>query len=315
MLHLRLVSPADRTPEVLRRLKEHPAVTNVAAVPGGAVQPAGDLVLCDVAREATSEVIEALRDLDLEHAGSMALETVDTVISEAADAAVDAAPGSPADSVVWEEVEAKTDEDSHLTVTFFAFLVIAVHIAAVGIVLDAPILLVGAMVVGPEFGPLAGVSVAVVQRRAREAVTSLTALVAGFPAAIALVTASSLALRAAGWFPADIDLAHRPLTGFISDPTLLSLLVALLAGVAGTLSLTSAKSSALVGVLISVTTVPAAANVGVAAAFGDLRQAAGAAAQLVVNLVGLSAAGVATLGLQRLVFLRRRARAARAVRP
>ena len=46
----------------------------------------------------------------------------------------------------------------------------------------------------------------------------------------------------------------RPDTAFIYQPDVLSFVVAFLAGVAGMLSLTSAKSGALVGVLISVTT-------------------------------------------------------------
>ena len=44
-------------------------------------------------------------------------------------------------------------------------MITAMQIAAVGIVLDKPILIVGAMVVGPEFGPLAGLCVAMVRRQ------------------------------------------------------------------------------------------------------------------------------------------------------
>ena len=58
----------------------------------------------------------------------------------------------------------------------------------------------------------------------------------------------------------------HPLTEFISNPNFLSFFVAYLAGTAGVLSLTSAKSGALIGVLISVTTIPAIANKGVATA-------------------------------------------------
>ncbi len=72
------------------------------------------------------------------------------------------------------------------------------------------------------------------------------------------------------------------------------------------LSLTSSKSSALVGVLISVTTIPAAANIGVAAAYADWSTVGGAAAQLCINLGGIFAAGLATLYLQRLLYVRRR---------
>lgn len=72
------------------------------------------------------------------------------------------------------------------------------------------------------------------------------------------------------------------------------------------LSLTSAKSGALVGVLISVTTIPAAAAIGVAAAFGDWSDWRGAIAQLAINLGAIVIAGVATLLLQNRVYERRR---------
>jgi hypothetical protein len=72
------------------------------------------------------------------------------------------------------------------------------------------------------------------------------------------------------------------------------------------LSLTSAKSGALVGVLISVTTIPAASNVGVAAAYGEWSDAGGAALQLGINLAGIVAAGLLTLFIQRRYYIARR---------
>ena len=98
--------------------------------------------------------------------------------------------------------------------------------------------------------------------------------------------------------PAMLD-RQAPLTAFISRPDGFSLLVAALAGAAGILSLTSAKSGALIGVLISVTTVPAAGNAAVALALGHTWIAGGAALQLLINLLGIVTAGVLVLLLQR----------------
>jgi uncharacterized membrane protein len=78
----------------------------------------------------------------------------------------------------------------------------------------------------------------------------------------------------------------------------ISFVVALLAGAAGMLSLVSAKSAALVGVFISVTTVPAAGFAVVAAILGDWGVAGKSALQLVVNLVGIVIAGVLVLVLR-----------------
>ena len=60
--------------------------------------------------------------------------------------------------------------------------------------------------------------------------------------------------------------------------------------------------------LISVTTIPAAANIGVAAALGNWADWRGAMAQLSINLVGIVVAGVLTLRLERRLYERRRSR-------
>lgn len=115
-----------------------------------------------------------------------------------------------------------------------------------------------------------------------------------------------MVFRATGLAPEDFGISAHPLTDFVSTPDVFSFIVALLAGVAGVLTLTTAKSSALVGVLISVTTIPAAANVGVAAAYGDGGEMLGAAAQLLINLGAIFLAGISTLFLQRRAYRSRR---------
>jgi uncharacterized hydrophobic protein (TIGR00271 family) len=309
MVHLRLVVPPALTDQVLAALGSRPSVINIVHLPGVAMQPSGDLVLCDVAREDASLVLADLRELGIDRSGTIALEAVDTALSTAADRAERAAVGSPADAVVWETVEARTSESAELSFSFVAFMVIATLIASIGILTDSVILIIGAMVVGPEFGPLAGLCVALVQRRLALARRSLIALAVGFTVAIAATYVGTRILRAFDLGPE--TLADHPATFFISHPDVFSVLVALLAGVAGVLSLSTAKSGALIGVLISVTTIPAAANVGVAAAYEDWDEFAGASAQLGINLLAIVLAGVATLSLQRAVYLRRRRATAR----
>jgi len=297
--------PEEAAARVLQTLDRSPAVVNIVRVPGASVKPPGDLVLCDVAREETSVIVDQLCELGLDRDGSISVDTVETTISAAAHRAALAAAGSPADAVIWEEVEARTSESAELSFSFLAFMVLATLIAAVGILTDSQILIIGAMVIGPEFGPVAGLSVALVARRGEFALRSAIALAVGFPLAIATVVLVVLVLRAAGPAPDEIAAHERPATFFISHPNTFSVLVALFAGVAGMLSLTTAKSGALTGVLISVTTIPAAANVGVAAAYADWSELGGALAQLGLNLACLILAGTATLTVQRQLFRRR----------
>ena len=308
MIHLRIVSPSDRTEKVTALLEATPSASNLILLAGAARQPPGDVVLCDVAREDASVVIEDLKELGIPKTGSIALEQIDSQISDTARAAERAARGTPSDAVIWEEVEARTSETTELGSTFLAFMVLACLIGSVGIFTGSPILIVGAMVVGPEFGPLAALCVAAVERRRGVAIRSLTALAVGFPVGITAAFLFTLFCVATGLVDPNFRSIDNPLTRFIAEPDTFSILVAVFAGAAGMLSLTSAKSGALIGVLISVTTIPAAANIGVAAALGNWADWRGAMEQLTLNLSGIVVAGIATLYIQRRLFERRRAR-------
>jgi uncharacterized hydrophobic protein (TIGR00271 family) len=306
MIHLRIVAPAAEAHKALEILHGSPAVLNVVHLHAAAKKPDGDLILCDVAREEASVIIGDLKELEIPRVGSIAVEHIETSLSDAAVAAEKAAPGLPSDAVVWEEVEQRTSENTELSISFVAFMVLAMQIGAVGILLDQPILIVGAMVVGPEFGPLAGLSVALVQRRGDLARRSFAALGVGFPAGIVLACLATLVFQWIGASPDDFAPSDHQFTDFISNPDFFSFFVAFVAGVVGILSLTNAKSGALIGVLISVTTIPAASNIGVAAAYGDWSQASGAAGQLVINLTSIVLAGVLTLFVQRRYYVTRR---------
>jgi uncharacterized hydrophobic protein (TIGR00271 family) len=228
------------------------------------------------------------------------IEDAGVTLSAAADRAEERVPGLGVDAVVWEEIEHITGQETRLSATYLALLTVATIIAAIGVLLDQPILIVGAMVVGPEFGPLAALSVGLFQRRAPVIGRSTLALAIGFPIAMAATVAATWLLTGLGLVDKSMLLADRPLTDFIWRPDALSWVVGFLAGIAGMISVTAAKSGALIGVLISVTTVPAAANAAVAMAYGVGSEAAGSALQLFINLTAIVVAGVLTLAANRL---------------
>jgi uncharacterized hydrophobic protein (TIGR00271 family) len=308
VIHLRIVTPADRSERALDLLERSASVCNVVFLAGAARQPQGDVILADVAREDTSVVLSDLKDLGIQHEGSISLEVVDTQISDHAERAIEHARGAPADAVVWEEVEQSTNENVELSGVYLAFMLLAGLLAMVGIYQDSPILIVGAMVVGPEFGPLAGICVAAVQRRPELALRSGLALLIGFPLAIALVYISTVVFKATDLFSDTFSIEGHSLSNLISEPNFFTFFVAACAGAAGMLSLSTAKSGALIGVLISVTTIPAAANVGVSAAYRDWSSMGGSLAQLGINLGSILLAGTTVLYIQRLLYARRRAR-------
>jgi uncharacterized hydrophobic protein (TIGR00271 family) len=309
MIHLRIVAPSAQCRHVLELLDATETVFNVVHLKDVARKPRGDLVLCDVARRDVSLLVADLRELDVDVEGSIAIEEIDAEISGLTAAAHRRARDDVgADPVVWENVASRTSESVELSHSFLLFMVLSMLIAGVGIYFDQPILIIGAMVVGPDFGPIAGICVALVNRNAALARRSAGALLVGFPAGMLATFVATLLLKTTGQIPDSINFDAQELVRFISNPDFFSVYVALVAGIVGMLSLTTAKSSALVGVLISVATIPAAANVGVAAAYGDWSTLGGAALQLGINLTAIFASGFITLLIQRRIYMARRRR-------
>jgi uncharacterized hydrophobic protein (TIGR00271 family) len=295
MLHLRVVCPDGLADDVLGMLRGHVGVVAVSCLRGSSH---GAVVSADLARESVDGVLSDLRSRGVADCGLVALDPIDAAFGALVDKAEEDAPGEGDDALIWDELTERVGEDSTLTWTFGAFMVLATMLAGIGVLTDSQITIVGAMVVGPEFGPLAGLSLALVRRQPSIARRSTLALLVGFAAAIVVVALFTLLGRGVGLVsPADI--AGPRQTDFIYHPGWFSLITALVAGTAGMLSLSSAKSAVLVGVFISVTTIPAAGNAAVAGVLGNWHETWESLAQLGINLVGIIAAAAATLLVRR----------------
>jgi uncharacterized membrane protein len=127
---------------------------------------------------------------------------------------------------------------------------------------------------------------------------ALRTITIGAIVAAAVAFVATVAFRLTRIAPDAYNIADRQLTAFISHPDGMAAVVAVLAGIVGMLSLTQARSGALIGVLVSVTTIPAIGNMGAAAASGSWNDVGGAAIQLAINVVGLVTAGALTLLVQ-----------------
>jgi uncharacterized hydrophobic protein (TIGR00271 family) len=308
MLKLRIAAPTNVTEIVADALAKDPAVSSLAVHHGASVRPAGDVVVADVAREGVNEVIRQLKQLGVHRDGTIHVEPVQTWLSQRGLEADHRTPGSSADAVVWADVTQRAYDESELNWTYLTFMTLATLIAGIAIVLDSQILVIGAMVLGPEFVPIAAIGVALVQRRYSLFWRAVKTLLIGFAVAIALVTVLALLGRALGWVTVDDITGPRPDTGFIYSPDKWSFIVALIAAAAGVMSLTSAKVGGLSGVFISVTTVPAAGNIALGLAFGATHEIWGSTLQLALNLAGMALAGWATLAFQQAAWSRLSAR-------
>ena len=192
MLHLRIWSPAAMSDAVIRALSDDPAVSSLAVLPGASVRPAGDVVLADVAREAANDVVDRLRALELHREGSLDIDHVRAWLSQRGLDAEQLAPGSSADSVVWVDVTHQAYAESEFNWTYVSFMTMATLIAGIAIILDSQILVIGAMVLGPEFGAVAALGVALVRGRLTLLARAARTLVMGFVVAILMTTLAAL---------------------------------------------------------------------------------------------------------------------------
>lgn len=307
MLRVRVVSPPGSTERLVDRLGADPGVRNLVVLPGAARHPDGDAVQFELLTRFANPLLRELRAQA--HEDSVIIENVDAAISGPAARPSAEKAGDAEVAPVWELVESAIRAGGGCPPSFFILLVIAALIGAVGILTNSQILVVAAMVVGPEYGVIMATALGINQRDPRAVGRGLFALVAGFAMAVLATLLFGLAIRATGNTPRLYELGVRPVSALINSPNLFSAIVAVLAGVVGVVSLTQSRANALIGVFISVTTIPAAADMGLSAAYGSWSEARGSTLQLLLNVVLLIAVGAAGLRLQRFIWRGRTAKA------
>jgi uncharacterized hydrophobic protein (TIGR00271 family) len=300
--HVRLVSVPDRTRELVEALAADSGVSNLLVLSGAAIGPASDAIQFDVGPRSANSVFQRLQAFQHDGDGTIAVDYVDATLGERAPPAAEHFLVQRDIAPVWEVVEARIRSDAVYAPSFYILLAIAGLIGAVGILTNSQILIVGAMVVGPEYNAIMGVALGIDKRAKRPVIQGLLALLAGFSAAMIVTLLLALAIRWSGHTPKLYSLGVRPVSSLIDNPNLFSIIVAVLAGIVGVVSLTEARASALIGVFISVTTIPAAADVGLSVGYGSWSEARGSAFQLLLNVTVLIAIGALGLRVQRIIW-------------
>jgi uncharacterized hydrophobic protein (TIGR00271 family) len=274
-----------------------PSCTTVVVNPGAAVHPtSGDLVQCEVGRDAVDELVDAIAGVP---GAVVSLADTTTLLGQQGRRAL------RGDAVVWTQVADMLERSSQLTYLYVIMISIAGAIAAVGILEDLFLLVIAAMALSPDYFPLISGSLALVRRHRIDFLRSLGVLASGFAAAAVAAWLLTEVFVRTGVVRYSAFEPDKAVALFVTQPNWVSVVVACLAGVAGALSVTILDNRALVGVFVSITTIPAAAGVGVALALRAWGDLVGSAGQLGVNVVCLYVTGAATLWLQRAYWARR----------
>lgn len=292
MINLEVFGESAAMGTVAELLDEIDGVSRVRLV--DATRAGHSVVLASVRPRTVDALLEELRRQGVPDA-DVTLTRVEVVGS--------LATGPAEASLVWADVIGTAWLNARPIARYLAFMVVAGVIGCYGVIDDNAILIVGAMAVAPDLLPITAIGVGLVGREPGLAGRAFLTLALGLAVTCAAAAICTFAQDQLGFIPSGFNIQQ---TGVLEGLTTLSnetLAVALVAGIAGMLALETRASSG-VGVAISVTTIPVAAYLGVAAGLGELDKAAGSLGVLGANVSMMVVGAVATLTLQKLLMRR-----------
>lgn len=248
--------------------------------------------------EAVEDVLEALREAGLEKDAYTVVLDAQTVVSRRFDALqeqYERQKEEEAPRIAREELTATVQDLSPSYSSFLVLSAISAVVATAGLLLDSPAIVVGSMVIAPLIGPAMATSVGSVVADRDLFLEGVKLQVVGFGLAIAAAALFALLARFAHLVPPGLDiLAIDQIRGRLS-PDFLSLVVALGAGIAGALSLSTGVSSALVGVMIAAALIPPTAVIGIGIAWTMPEAVIGSSVLVLVNVLSINLAALAVL--------------------
>jgi uncharacterized hydrophobic protein (TIGR00271 family) len=297
MIELEVFGQTSAMIAVAEHLDRIDGVTRVRV--GPAFRDGHSMTFARVGHDVVDDVLERLATLGVAHEEMML-----TRVDELGGGATGRAPTT----VIWADVVGLAGSTSRLVARYLVFMAVAGVIACYGVVDANAILIVGAMAVSPDLLLITAAAVGLVGRSLRLTARALLTLAVGMAVTSAFAAIFAFAQNHLSLLPSGFNLDETVIQSLatVNDETIV---VALAAGVAGMLAFET-RAQAGVGVAISVTTIPAAAYLGVAVGIGESDKALAGLAVLTTNVVMIVAGAVATLGLQRTLDERRRRRPA-----
>jgi uncharacterized hydrophobic protein (TIGR00271 family) len=289
MLLLRLVAGEETAARAVALLDADDGVLQVVRQP--TTDGERDLIEAELGPHGADEIIVQLEELGVEPEELTLLHLPSVVVGRRARASLGR------EAIIWAEVVGGARVAARPTLRYLVFMAIAGVIAGYGVTEQSSILLVGAMAVSPDLVPLTAAAVGIVSRRSRLAGGAMVTLVTGLAVGSLAALVLTRLLRLIGSIGPDVDITDSTLE-WLTTVDVATVGVALVAGVAAMVA-SETRASQAVGVAISVTTIPAAAFVGVATALGRMTQAGEALTVLAINVAALLVAATTTVAVQR----------------
>ncbi|WP_439026614.1 TIGR00341 family protein [Haloarchaeobius sp. DT45] len=247
--------------------------------------------------QAVDFVLGRLRDAGLDDEEYTVISTAETAKTRHYDELEDrfVAGVEEDDTVASEEIRGKALGMHRNALTYYSMTGLSAVVAAIGLLLDSPAIVVGAMVIAPQVGRALITSVGMALGDRRMLSLGVRTQLAGYTMAIVAATLLGVGIRSGQLIPVGLHVASVGQVAKRISPGLLSLAVAICAGAAGAFGLATALPVSLVGVMIAAALIPAAAAVGIGIAWGAPSVAIGAFVLLVANAVAVNLSGFSVL--------------------
>jgi uncharacterized hydrophobic protein (TIGR00271 family) len=284
----------ETTQEIVSLLEAEPDVSNVLVIQAVADKLRRDIITALVHREAIDIIIDQLRTLQDWQAGELSFIEVDYAVRRNLEQVETGENEDEAEDIIgWEMILELANAESRMSWWYLAFMACAGLIAAVGLVSNLPVLLLGAMSLSPDLAPTNAIAVSLTAGAWNRLFKSIRTLVLGLAVATTVAFLGALFFEFIGLHSGDLVI-DETLTSFVTVVNGATIIVALTAGVAAMTAFVTSQATTAVGVAISVTTIPAAAYIGVAPASLSIPQGSAALVVLGVNIIFLTLAQVVT---------------------
>ncbi len=245
---------------------------------------------------AVEPILESLREAGLGDDTFTVVVEANTVVSRHFDELQERyAEKEDEGRIAREELTAAASDLAPTLRVYVVMTVVSALIATAGLLLDSPAVVVGSMVIAPLVGPAMAASVGTVVNDHDLFSRGIRLQIGGLILAVVTAAVFALVVRYSNLIPPLADVTTIPEIRERVAPDFLSLVVAIGAGAAGVVSLTSGVSTALVGVMIAVALIPPAATVGIGLAWGAPLVAVGSGVLLLVNVLSINLAALVVL--------------------
>ncbi|ELY49302.1 DUF389 domain-containing protein [Natronolimnohabitans innermongolicus] len=292
MRRIEVFVPEDRCADALAVLDDEGIDYVRTAESGDGVD--GELITFPLPAQAVESVLTALDEAGIDD-DFVVVSSIETARTPRIDDLEDRYVNGRAedDSIAHAEIRARALEMTPGRLTYYAMTVISAIVATAGLLLDSPAIVVGSMVIAPQVSAALTGTVGLVLDDREMVVDGLASLVLGLGVAIGSAFVFAWLVQFGGFVPSTIDITAIAQVQNRISPGLLTIIVGIGAGAAGAFGLATAIPVSLVGVMIAVALIPAAAAVGIGAAWGDAPVAIGAFLLVAVNATSILLSGLA----------------------